>query len=88
MSDLPDPSQLPSTTSLPSLEQLHISATPSQPPTLPGPPKSFQFFLLPPELRSRILSLLLCPTSHFTIDLSDENHYTSTQRLNYFLVSK
>ncbi|CAL8580071.1 hypothetical protein XPA_005805 [Xanthoria parietina] len=78
----------PSTTSLPSLEQLHISETSAPPPTLPLPHRSFPFFLLPPELRSRILSFLLCPNSRPTVDLSDVNQRTSTSRLNYFLVSK
>ncbi|KAL8887526.1 MAG: hypothetical protein Q9215_004921 [Flavoplaca cf. flavocitrina] len=65
--------------SLSSLRQLSIS---------PNPPKTFSFFLLPTELRSRILSLLLCPNLHFTVDISEENHRTSTARLIYFLVSK
>ncbi|KAL8661534.1 MAG: hypothetical protein Q9168_008376 [Polycauliona sp. 1 TL-2023] len=88
MSKFPDASPLVSTTSLPALDQLHLSKTPGPPPCRPKTPKSFPFFLLPPELRSRILFFLLCPTSHFTIDLSDENHRTSTPRLNYFLASK
>ncbi|KAL8754925.1 MAG: hypothetical protein Q9199_004008 [Rusavskia elegans] len=85
MSDSSETPKAPSTTLLPSVEQLHISETPLPPPTLPKP---FPFFLLPPELRSRILSLLLCPNSRPTVDLSDVNHLTSTSRLNYFFVSK
>ncbi|KAL8650833.1 MAG: hypothetical protein Q9226_004977 [Calogaya cf. arnoldii] len=88
MSGSSDSLALPSTTSLPSLEQLHISEVPLPPPTPPNPRKPFPFFRLPPELRTRVFSLLLCPTSHFTIDLSDENYLTSTPRLNYFIVSK
>ncbi|KAL8779716.1 MAG: hypothetical protein Q9213_006805 [Squamulea squamosa] len=77
-----------SITSIALLEQLHISEAPSPPSRPPKPSNSFPFFLLPPELRSRILSLLLCPTTRLTIDLSPSNHVTSTPRLNYFLVSK
>ncbi|KAL9616317.1 MAG: hypothetical protein Q9204_008588, partial [Flavoplaca sp. TL-2023a] len=74
-----DTLETPESDSLSSLKQLSIS---------PNLPKTFSFFLLPTELRSRILSLLLCPNSHLTVDISEENHRTSTARLNYFLVSK
>ncbi|KAI4088552.1 MAG: hypothetical protein LQ348_004483 [Seirophora lacunosa] len=47
----------------------------------------FRFFDLPSELRSKILSYLLC-TDTRTIDLDPTNHLTSTARLNLFLVSK
>ncbi|KAI4140813.1 MAG: hypothetical protein L6R39_005646 [Caloplaca ligustica] len=49
--------------------------------------KPFRFLDLPFELRSKILSLLLC-TDTRTIDLDPSNHRTSTPRLNLFLVSK
>ncbi|KAL8697544.1 MAG: hypothetical protein Q9201_007074 [Fulgogasparrea decipioides] len=49
--------------------------------------KSFPFFDLPPELRSRILSFLLC-TDTRTIDLDPSNYRVATARLNLFLVSK
>ena len=49
--------------------------------------KPFQFFHLPSELRSKILSYLLC-TDNRTIDLDPSNHRSATDRLNLFLVSK
>ncbi|KAL8949793.1 MAG: hypothetical protein Q9222_004136 [Ikaeria aurantiellina] len=66
-------------------------STVEDPPEVPSPPteqKPFPFFALPLELRSRILSYLLCPDSTRTIDLDPSNHRTSASRLNLFLVSK
>ncbi|KAL8903881.1 MAG: hypothetical protein Q9171_007251 [Xanthocarpia ochracea] len=77
-----------SATPLPRFEQLHISKASAAPPRPPTHPRPFSFFLLPTELRSRILYFLLCPTPRLTIDLSPYNHLTSTTRLNCFLVSK
>ncbi|KAL8797084.1 MAG: hypothetical protein Q9182_007254 [Xanthomendoza sp. 2 TL-2023] len=86
-----EPLESPSTIPEANFQHLNIAATSSPP--LPStksskPSKPFPFFRLPPELRSAILSLLLCPTPHSTVDLSSDNHLTSTPRLNYFLVSK
>lgn len=49
--------------------------------------KAFRFFDLPSEIRSNVLSYLLC-TERRTIDLDPANYRTSTARLNLFLVSK
>ncbi|KAL8708357.1 MAG: hypothetical protein Q9220_006737 [cf. Caloplaca sp. 1 TL-2023] len=65
-----------------------VEATTSGPPPTPPTSKPFPFFALPLELRSRILSYLLCPNSHLTIDLDPSNHHTSHPRLSLFLVSK
>ncbi|KAL8830527.1 MAG: hypothetical protein Q9170_005702, partial [Blastenia crenularia] len=58
----------------------------------PNPPpashhNSFPFFSLPSELRSKILSSILC-TETRTIDLDPKNHLSASTRLNLFLVSK
>lgn len=49
--------------------------------------KPFRFFDLPSELRSKILSYLLC-TDNRTIDLDPSNYRAATARLNLFLVCK
>ncbi|KAL8935656.1 MAG: hypothetical protein Q9216_005320 [Gyalolechia sp. 2 TL-2023] len=57
-------------------------------PSSPEPAhKPFPFFDLPSELRSKILSYLLCPDNR-TIDLDPSNHRSATDRLNLFLVCK
>lgn len=49
--------------------------------------KPFPFFNLPTELRSKILSYLLCPDTR-TIDLDPSNFRSASDRLNLFLVCK
>ncbi|KAL8821910.1 MAG: hypothetical protein Q9223_000140 [Gallowayella weberi] len=86
-----EPFESPSTILEADFKHLNIAATSSTPLRPPKPSKlskPFPFFRLPPELRSGILSLLLCPTPHLAVDLSSDNYLTSTPRLNYLLVSK
>ncbi|KAL8731222.1 MAG: hypothetical protein Q9181_004381 [Wetmoreana brouardii] len=65
-----------------------MSATADSSESQPSPNgKPFRFFDLPLELRSRILSFLLC-TDTRTIDLDPTNYRAATARLNLFLVSK
>ncbi|KAI4181619.1 MAG: hypothetical protein L6R41_006517 [Letrouitia leprolyta] len=56
-------------------------------PSLVTTHKPFPFFNLPSELRSKILSYLLCPDTR-TVDLDPCNHRSATDRLNLFLVCK
>ncbi|KAL8735382.1 MAG: hypothetical protein Q9166_000927 [cf. Caloplaca sp. 2 TL-2023] len=94
---------LDSSDPLPAFSTLQVESSPSSAPTPPSssaptppprtrtstkPTKPFRFFSLPAELRSRILSLLLCPNPRLTVDLHPNNHLTATSRLHYFLVSK
>ncbi|KAI4249783.1 MAG: hypothetical protein L6R40_000572 [Gallowayella cf. fulva] len=83
MSDTSTPLSSPPTSLSGDEKELSLSAL-----SLNSKPTAFRFFELPPELRSRILSLLLCQNPHLTIDLHPNNYRASTPRLNYFLVSK